>query len=914
MFISQGSAEPDGEIVELRVHGVGGAPPSQLLNDPDPVLVSGSVLAGFWRPERDPGWLTKLPWLKAPLPKTTPVAENRDDKASAEPPPRDRQRYPVEAFSWGGLTSGDWTRSLWILLAPFALSNAAGWMHEPNCDSEEAGSDERAKAPFQKQMATWFSLTLTVMLVWIFVYLAVDLIAWRCGWLSGECRAGHSWLDAIVSWAGQPFLWFGPSGGRMLVVGSLVPLLVLVGVWLAGRASFRDYEQFSIAGVDELKAQEHSEVGLRNPHFWQSDRPVRRLQRLHLAIGLTAAQLALASALQEVAGTPRVPNATTTIMQVLLIVGGLTVVAVFVIAARSATFVRDLTRHPSRDLPPRIALAAGSLLLLVTVLLAFGAPHVLPADESYDECVLSCPTEAGDGLKPIESLIELAYILSGVQVLLVLAMLGKARGRRLRWWLELATPVAFAVFVVLPVASRRDWFEGAWVEAGWWRELVGNLDRLAGTLDRLVGSGAFVAAPLILLVHIGLRRRFGFSRSFLGMGPSAVSALAAFIWGSFWAGSGALVADAFDGDGPTVVLHHPRWFPWVATSFAALLIAGLVAFLVLSRLTKDQDDQRLVVDVYKKKDHLKYPDDAVPIADEPRVHEVAAAYRWKRIVARADRALAGIEGVTLGLATFQITFYLITERTVTGILLVVSNALVVLLPVVMLLGVRYAYRSEKGRRGIGSAWDVLTFFPRTFHPFAPPCYADRAVPQLSFRITRLAGNSKQGPQQSSGVVLRAHSQGTVLAMAAITHALGSVDSWDKSRLRLLTFGSPLATLYGRIFPAYFGRMIPWLAEQLGGDPELPRWEHFYADTDPLGTRLFDDPKPTNPRTDPSLGVRETGPIADPPHWIAIDGEETPPMGGHSTYWRHPLVDLKVARLSADLGDHRDLREWVDQFA
>jgi hypothetical protein len=47
---------------------------------------------------------------------------------------------------------------------------------------------------------------------------------------------------------------------------------------------------------------------------------------------------------------------------------------------------------------------------------------------------------------------------------------------------------------------------------------------------------------------------------------------------------------------------------------------------------------------------------------------------------------------------------------------------------------RTAYGSSTKRRGIGVVWDVGTFWPRAAHPLAPPCYAERAVPEVVDRI------------------------------------------------------------------------------------------------------------------------------------------------------------------------------------
>src|SRR5260370_11313396 len=71
-----------------------------------------------------------------------------------------------------------------------------------------------------------------------------------------------------------------------------------------------------------------------------------------------------------------------------------------------------------------------------------------------------------------------------------------------------------------------------------------------------------------------------------------------------------------------------------------------------------------------------------------------------------------------------------------------------------------AWNDPTRRRSIGVLWDVGTFWPRSYHPLAPPCYAERAVPELQRRLWWLHDNG-------GSVMVVGHSQGSVLATAAL---------------------------------------------------------------------------------------------------------------------------------------------------
>src|SRR4030095_6244877 len=79
------------------------------------------------------------------------------------------------------------------------------------------------------------------------------------------------------------------------------------------------------------------------------------------------------------------------------------------------------------------------------------------------------------------------------------------------------------------------------------------------------------------------------------------------------------------------------------------------------------------------------------------------------------------------------------------------------------------------------------------HPRRALCCAGGAVPELQRRLWRIH-------DRGGRVVLAAHSQGSIVAAAAL---LQRECRPDGDAVALVTFGSPLRTLYYWGFPAYF---------------------------------------------------------------------------------------------------------------
>ena len=225
--------------------------------------------------------------------------------------------------------------------------------------------------------------------------------------------------------------------------------------------------------------------------------------------------------------------------------------------------------------------------------------------------------------------------------------------------------------------------------------------------------------------------------------------------------------------------------------------------------------------------------------------------------------------------------------------------------------IRRMSKSRESRRQLGKVWDVFSFWPRRFHPLAAPCYAERAVPEFRNRIrTHLAAGK--------GVIISAHSQGTVIAFAALVQIaaehetvtvtvpesagkmtygefeamvqesakgdagpeavsppIAPAASVSLLRAGLVTFGSPLSALYSRFFPWHFGtpQRFQQLRDRLGIIPGVGRaWRNLYRKTDYIGQRVFIAPGGELTPPDPNADVQ-----------VPAAAEPLFPIESHSNY-------------------------------
>ncbi|MEV0172222.1 hypothetical protein AB0I00_14015 [Streptomyces sp. NPDC050803] len=422
------------------------------------------------------------------------------------------------------------------------------------------------------------------------------------------------------------------------------------------------------------------------------------------------------------------------------------------------------------------------------------------------------------------------------------------------------------------------------VYAGWERPGWESGGRLPG--DAAFGALAFAQGLLVIVLgviaHVLHRTHPDPRAAMHGQGGPAVALLACALGGVMSGGVAQRVADWLDGtgasiDGPPVVLT------WQASVIPPLVLLVLLVCLWLGRRTwRLGRAERAVVE-------RDYPDEP---KDPARTRRIARTRAMAALTDRGPLLVAAVSATTLVLGAGALVGALASDETpaeaaesahhfVQGAAetaQALGSWLIGLGFILFVTWGRRAYKDASARRTIGILWDVGTFWPRAAHPFAPPCYAERAVPDLTWRMatwTRATGGR---------LVLSGHSQGSVLAAAAAWQLKPSV----RKRVALLTYGSPLERLYGRWFPAHFG---PAALSAL--HHEVDCWRNLHRPTDPIGGPVL-LPGACGPEVDRDA-------LKDPMAYGRTDLHPLPaPILGHSDYQADPAFAEERRRLLARL--------------
>ncbi|WP_425580388.1 hypothetical protein [Streptomyces thermocarboxydovorans] len=416
--------------------------------------------------------------------------------------------------------------------------------------------------------------------------------------------------------------------------------------------------------------------------------------------------------------------------------------------------------------------------------------------------------------------------------------------------------------------------------AGWERPGWESAGRLPG--DATFGALALAQGLLVIVLAVVARvlHRTDPDRrtAMRGLAGPAVAMLACALGGVMSGGVAQRVSDWLDGTG-TSIPGPPVLLTWQASVIPPLLVLLLMLCGWLAhRAWQLARAERAAV-------ASDYPGEAT---DPHRTRRIAYARAMASLTDRGPRIVAVTSAATLLLGAGALFGALATEKTpgeaARGSHAVVHGAaetaqalgswLIGLGFILFVTWGRRAYKDASARRTIGILWDVGTFWPRAAHPFAPPCYAERAVPDLTWRIATWTAST------GGRLVLSGHSQGSVLAAAAAWQ----LDPATRKRVALLTYGSPLERLYGRWFPAHFG------PDALGKlHEEVDCWRNLYRLTDPIGGPIG-LPGDCGPAVD-------RAPLKDPLAYGRTPTHPLPaPILGHSDYQSDPAYTEERHRL------------------
>ena len=767
---------------ELRIHGVSGTPPDQMLEHPQPVLVAGNEVSGFYR---------RL-WPSG-------------DIAAQEHPVR------REAYSWAGLTSGSGTRALWLLLLPFMLVNVGHYM-----------LPSRAVRPRTRKIGEaaqrLFALTMTVSMVVAFVVVFVDLLGWQCARSPDGCLRKHAYLRFL---AGRPF----DEPGLRLTLTALVPLVIVLLLWRLGHQTWARYESVKMpasAAWNDPGAGTADELPLESREIWNGQAPVARMRSVHVSAGLS-------------------------------------VIACLVLAA----LIRDTHMSHGWGLTARILLFVQLAALALDALIV-----LLPSTAKREKPTLE--DSAVSNAYRVAPWLALGLLFAS----LLTASLGH---HRLNVPLDPTHPSALA------------WMHGAIV--GTFTVQAVLLLVIAATMW-LIGRAAHSAAPATPPGDLPP------DRAMAGLGGAVLPFFGWMLAGGFAAGFTIRLGDYLGrpvrlGGKPayrpgTDALVIPPAYYLAAVGFAVLLVltVALLAPWAMLRLKANRAAAKAEL-------ASAYPDVATAsttagsTADDARAKHIVGTWAVVALTDSAGQALTIVTAVSAFVCVVGAVWFGLAHAGPPGTLswlTTLGTWLIGAFALGLVAVGRLAYKRPKLRRSVGIIWDVGSFWPRATHPLAPPCYTERALPDLTLRLEGLTSGERDR------VILSAHSQGTVIAAATVLQ----MDPEVRAKMALLTYGCPLRRLYGRFFPAYFG---PDAMTKVGAaltGPNTPRaqwpWRNLHRPSDPIGGAVF---------RRYGLGQKTNDvdqPVVDPQFQFEAGNPVYPKTYGHSDYWTDPTFQDALRRV------------------
>jgi hypothetical protein len=752
-----------------------------------------------------------------------------------------------EAYSWGGLTSGTASRALWLLLLPFMLLNFAFYM-TPRPSLQDRGSGLRQASAGVQRL---FALTLTGSLVLSAVGVAMDLVGWQCGRLSAGCVARHGWLS-FLGWG-----WLD-TPSRQLAVTSLLPAAAVGLLWYLGRSTWSKHELTEPEARSSRVDGAAEAVLLEDRRTWNGGAAVGRLRAAHVLVGFSLVSALLLAPLAPHSGWAR--GLLALHLAVIAVVAvALAVLGTLAQRGKPPDQSEDGARTRSREETvarwvDRVGLA-GVVLYVVTFLLAFlRQPNPGP--------------RAAGGLPWFTGTVIWTFVTQAVLLLALLALIA-AIGSSTRRLEANASPEP-------------------------WANVPAHQGKAPPSTWGLAGLGTPAVAMLAWLLAGGF-------------GAGLTLRTAGFL--------GAPTAAPTQPGQPRSALVVPAPYFWAAAISLVLLAAAVVAVLLVAlHLKAVRRQQYARVLELEQRPHGSRQAGAAPLwaastapAPKPpnerehqaRLLSIAGTWARARLTDDAGRVVGSLLVFTAALLFAGCVAYgwlgpTWLPRRLNWLTTAGSFAIGLGAIGLVTLG-RNAYHSPGLRRTVGIMWDLGTFWPRAVHPLAPPCYAERVIPDLLARVTSLTR------ERDDVVVVCAHSQGTVIAAALVLQ----LEPEQRCHVRLLTYGSPLQRVYARYFPAYLGeralrrigRVLPEMEfDQVpAGTGATWSWRNLFRPSDPIGGAVFY----TYDISDCDNGDVDWQ-LMDPVIDREAGDRAWPQAYGHSDYFRDPAFAAAYQLLAGEL--------------
>lgn len=786
--------------LELRIHGIRNTPPHELLRCEvaDVTRVQGDELGGFFTtkaPSAGPTYVEAYSWGR--LARTAPVAST---------------------FGKIGAVASNLA---WFLLLPFGLANAAYWARRLQKDGPKGGS--QLAAGNGAGTVRLFALLLSVFYTAALCTAAFDLLAVQCF----RRLEGVPGVSVCNQLPGPADMLRNMTRGQRLTVMASVPLLgmgLLFAISLLSNAKYRRRTLRAEArGSEETVAGAVKPPILAASGFWDRRFVSSSTGVLHIAACFSFVALLINADSVAAVRSPECTGAGQWF--------------------NPGCISEPLRRTGERAVEMALLVAGGLLLLMVVVLVVAWSSEV------------RAPVETALKRKQAAGLVMVAVVLH-LAVTLGIACFATPDDTVTRAFAgtRVAPLVLLALLTILSLSAAVT-RSGVRASRAFVLISISTAALLAWSL--IPGNDLILLVPvvagLVLAVDLLRMRRRSIAVSehegWFGFGPG-VFMLLAVMFASFLSGSLVVGVAEFLRSPRTVgqvLAQNPVWrsvtestalgeitVPTAYRMFAGVLLVAIVVAVAVVAFWA-------VVHLFKRR-IIAYPsayDSGVgmppgepgefrprkmPESLEPRLQRVADRQRWSSLAQRGEPAVWIVVLLVWLAVTVSLAASAARGRTpndsalqawFNDVAVFVNLNLAgwgVVAGAVLVLGLAIGNAASSKDRPLSLIWDIICFLPRAAHPFAPPCYGERVVPELSDRMAEwLRPADRTGAQ----IVLSAHSLGAVLAIAALFHLKATSPESDFTRIRLLTYGVQLRSYFGRFFPELLGSAVLSTAPSVG---------------------------------------------------------------------------------------------------